>query len=465
MFETLSDRLGATFERLRGRGALTDSDVVEAMREVRVALLEADVALAVVKDFIAKVQEKAVGHDVLRSVTPGQQVVKIVHDELVHVLGDESASIDLEAPAPVVVMMVGLQGSGKTTTTAKVALRLQTRDRRKVLMASLDTQRPAAQDQLRILGEQAGVSTLPIMAGQIPVDIAKRAVTAAKFGGYDVVMLDTAGRLQIDELLMTEAVRVREATQPHEVLLVADSLTGQDAVNIAKTFKDRLAITGIILTRMDGDGRGGAALSMRAVTGAPIKLIGVGEKLDALEDFHPQRIAGRILGMGDVVSLVEKAAETIDQQKAEKIAAKMRKGEFDLDDFADQLKQMRRMGGLQGVMAMLPGVGKIKDQLDSAGFDENMLKRQEAIVSSMTKQERTKPDVLNGSRRKRIAKGAGVEVSEVNKLLKMHRQMADVMKSMSKNKGLLSKLTGAMPMGGGLPPGMKLPPGFPGGRK
>jgi signal recognition particle subunit SRP54 len=465
MFETLSDRLGATFERLRGRGALTDSDVVEAMREVRVALLEADVALPVVKDFITKVQEKAIGHDVLRSVTPGQQVVKIVHDELIHVLGDESATIDLEAPAPVVVMMVGLQGSGKTTTTAKIALRLQTRDRRKVLMASLDTQRPAAQEQLKILGEQAGVSTLPIMAGQIPVDIAKRAVTAAKFGGYDVVMLDTAGRLQIDELLMAEAVRVREATQPHEVLLVADSLTGQDAVNIAKTFKERLAITGIVLTRMDGDGRGGAALSMRAVTGAPIKLIGVGEKLDALEEFHPARVAGRILGMGDVVSLVEKASEQIDQQKAEKIAAKMKKGEFDLDDFADQLKQMRRMGGLQGVMAMLPGVGKIKDQLDSAGFDESMLKRQEAIVSSMTKQERTKPDVLNGSRRKRIAKGAGVEVSEVNKLLKMHRQMADVMKSMAKNKGLLSRLTGAMPMGGGLPPGMKLPPGFPGGRK
>lgn len=464
MFESLSDKLGATFDRLRGRGALTESDVAEAMREVRVALLEADVALPVVKDFIARAQEKAIGQDVLRSVTPGQQVVKIVHDELVHMLGDESVSIDLEAPAPVVVMMVGLQGSGKTTTTAKIANRLQTRDRRKVLMASLDTRRPAAQEQLKILGEQANVATLPIIAGQRPADIAKRAVTSAKFGGYDVVMLDTAGRLQIDEALMAEAAEVRDLAQPHEVLLVADSLTGQDAVNIAKTFKERLSITGIVLTRMDGDGRGGAALSMRAVTGSPIKLIGVGEKLDALEDFHPQRVAGRILGMGDVVSLVEKAAETLDQQEAEKLAAKMKKGEFDLDDLAKQLRQMRQMGGFQGVLAMLPGVGKIKDKLDGAGFDDKMLKRQEAIVSSMTKQERSDPDVLNGSRRKRIARGAGVEVSEVNKLLKMHRQMADMMKSMSKNKGLLSRLTGAMPMGG-LPPGMKLPPGFPGGRR
>lgn len=466
MFDTLTSKLGQVFDRLRGRGALSEADVNEAMREVRVALLEADVAIGVVKDFIEKVRVKAVGQDVLRSVTPGQQVVKIVHDELAAMLGETAVGIDLEAPAPVVIMMVGLQGSGKTTTTAKIANRLVKRDRKKVLMVSLDVQRPAAQEQLRVLGEQAGVPTLPIIAGQMPVDIAKRAVTAGKLSGYDVVMFDTAGRLHIDEQLMAEVAAIRDIAKPHETLLVADALTGQDAVNIAKTFKDRVGITGLVLTRMDGDGRGGAALSMRAVTGAPIKLVGVGEKLDALEDFHPQRVAGRILGMGDVVSLVEKAAETIDQAKAEAMAKRMESGKFTLDDLAEQLKQMQRIGGMKGVLGMLPGVGKIKSAIDSAGLDEKIFLRQQAMISSMTKKERANPDIINGSRRKRIAKGSGVDVSELNKLLKMHRQMADMMKDLKKGKkGGLGALFG---MGGGMPqmppgglPG--LPPGF--GRK
>ena len=466
MFDTLTSKLGQVFDRLRGRGALSEADVNEAMREVRVALLEADVAIGVVKDFIEKVRVKAVGHDVLRSVTPGQQVVKIVHDELAAMLGDTAVGIDLEAPAPVVIMMVGLQGSGKTTTTAKIANRLVKRDRKKVLMVSLDVQRPAAQEQLRVLGEQAGVPTLPIIAGQAPVDIAKRAVTAGKLSGYDVVMFDTAGRLHIDEQLMAEVAAIRDIAKPHETLLVADALTGQDAVNIAKTFKDRVGITGLVLTRMDGDGRGGAALSMRAVTGAPIKLVGLGEKLDALEDFHPQRVAGRILGMGDVVSLVEKAAETIDAEKAQAMAKRMEKGEFTLDDLSEQLKQMQKIGGMKGVLGMLPGVGKIKNAIDQAGLDEKIFLRQQAMISSMTKKERAKPDIINGSRRKRIAKGAGVDVSELNKLLKMHRQMADMMKDLKKGKkgglGALFGMGGGMP---GLPPGglPGLPPGF--GRK
>ena len=468
MFDTLTTRLGQVFDRLRGRGALSESDVNEALREVRVALLEADVAIGVVKDFIEKVRVKAVGHDVLRSVTPGQQVVKIVHDELAAMLGDTAVGIDLEAPAPVVIMMVGLQGSGKTTTTAKIAKRLVKRDRKKVLMVSLDVQRPAAQEQLKVLGEQAGVPTLPIIAGQMPVDIAKRAVTAGRLSGYDVVLFDTAGRLHIDEQLMAEVAAIRDIAKPHETLLVADALTGQDAVNIAKTFKDRVGITGLVLTRMDGDGRGGAALSMRAVTGAPIKLVGMGEKLDALEDFHPQRVAGRILGMDDIVSLVEKAGETIDAEKAQAMAKRMEAGNFTLDDLAEQLKQMQKIGGMKGVLGMLPGVGKIKGAIDQAGLDEKVFVRQQAMISSMTKKERAKPDILNGSRRKRIAKGSGVEVSELNKLLKMHRQMADMMKDLKKGKkGGLGALFG---MGGGagmpgLPPGglPGLPPGF--GRK
>ena len=450
MFETLSGRLGDVLTKLKGRGALGEKDVDEAMREVRRALLEADVALPVAKSFIDKVKERAVGHEVLKSVTPGQQVIKIVHDELVGMLGGTEAdtSISLRAASPVVLMMVGLQGSGKTTSTAKIAKRLTTREKRKVMMASLDTRRPAAQEQLRILGEQVDVATLPIVAGQEPVQIAKRAVEAARLGGFDVLMLDTAGRIHIDEELMAEVAQVRDIASPHETLLVADSLTGQDAVNVAEQFNARIGVTGIVLTRADGDGRGGAALSMRAVTGVPIKLLGTGEKMDALEDFRADRVAGRILGMGDIVSLVEKAAETIDAAKAEQMAAKLRKGQFDLDDLADQLRQMSRMGGMKGLLGMMPGVGKAQMQAAQAHMGDGTIKRQVAIISSMTKSERKDPKVLNSSRKKRIAKGSGTEVQEINRLLKMHRQMADMMKAMGRQKGgLMSKLFG----GGGAP--------------
>src|SRR5690606_15010763 len=363
MFQSLSDRLSGIFDKLTKRGALTDSDVSEAMREVRRALLEADVALEVVREFTEKVKEKAVGQNVVKSVTPGQMVVKIVHDELVRVLGSDAQHIDVAATPPVPILMVGLQGSGKTTTSAKIAYRLKNREKKRVLMASLDTRRPAAQEQLRVLGEQIDVPTLPIIAGQTPLQIARRALDAARLGGYDVVILDTAGRVTVDEALMLEVAEVKAATNPHEVLLVADSLTGQDAVNTAKAFDSRVGVTGIVLTRIDGDGRGGAALSMRAVTGKPIKLLGTGEKWDALEDFHPERIANRILGLGDIVSLVEKAAQTIDAEKAQKIAQKMRKGEFDLEDLAEQIKQMQKIGGMSGVLGMLPGIGKIRNQI------------------------------------------------------------------------------------------------------
>jgi signal recognition particle subunit SRP54 len=455
MFDSLQKRLGATFDRLRGRGALSEADVDEALREVRVALLEADVALPVVKDFVDRVRPRAVGESVIRSVTPGQQVVKIVHDALVETLGEKNEALDLGSP-PAPILMVGLQGSGKTTTSAKLGMLLQGREKKRVLMASLDTRRPAAMEQLKVLGEQAGVATLPIVAGQGPVEIAKRAMASAKVGGYDVLILDTAGRQHIDEQLMAEVASVRDQVKPHETLLVADSLTGQDAVNIAKSFNERVKLSGIVLTRADGDARGGAALSMRQVTGAPIKFLGVGEKLDALEAFHPDRVANRILDMGDVVSLVEKAAETLDKEKAEALARKMKKGEFDMNDLAQQLQQMKKLGGMSGVLAMLPGVGKVKDQMSAAGIDDKILVRQEAIISSMTKKERVKPDIINGSRRKRIAAGAGVEVSEVNKLLKMHRQMSDVMKKMGRmgprGMGGLSQL-----LGGGMP---SLPPGM-----
>ncbi|MCW5751234.1 MAG: signal recognition particle protein [Alphaproteobacteria bacterium] len=446
MFDSLSSRLTSVFDRLTKRGALTDVDVNEALREVRVALLEADVALPVVKSFIDQVRNKAVGAQVLRSVTPGQMVVKLVHDQLTEMLGSEAAEIDLVAPAPVPVLIVGLQGSGKTTTTAKVARRLVQRERRKVLMASLDVYRPAAQEQLRVLGEQVGVPTLPIVVGQMPVDIAKRALQAAKLQGYDVVMLDTAGRLHIDEALMQEVQAVRDAVSPHETLLVADALTGQDAVNVARQFKERVGVTGIVLTRVDGDGRGGAALSMRAVTGAPIKLIGIGEKLDEIEPFHPGRIASRILGMGDVVSLVEKAAETIEKEEAEKIAAKMKKGDFDLDDLRAQLQQMRKLGGMQGVLSMLPGVQKMKKQLSQASIDEKMLTRQEAIIGSMTPAERRNPKLIHASRKRRIAAGSGTSVQDVNRLLKQHLQMAQMMKQMGKlgQKGMMRSGLGGL---------------------
>jgi signal recognition particle subunit SRP54 len=453
LFESLQSRLTGVFGKLRGRGALSEADVDAALAEVRTALVEADVALPVVKDFIDKVRPRAIGESVIRSVSPGQQVIKIVHDVLVETLGNENEQLNIGSP-PAPILMVGLQGSGKTTTSAKLGLLLQTKEKKRVLMASLDTTRPAAMEQLRVLGEQAGIATLPIIAGQDPLAIAKRAIASARVGGYDAVILDTAGRQHVDDQLMAEVAAVKALTGPHEILLVADSLTGQDAVNIAKSFNERVGITGIILTRVDGDGRGGAALSMRAVTGAPIKFLGAGEKLDALEAFHPARVAGRILDMGDVVSLVERASETIDKEEAEKLAAKMKKGQFDMNDLKSQLNQMKKLGGMKGVLGMLPGVGKIKDQLDAAGLDDKILTRQEAIIGSMTRQERGDPDLINGSRRKRIAAGAGVEVSEVNKLLKMHRQMADMMKKMGKG-GRMPQMPGGMGgmFGGGMPPG------------
>jgi signal recognition particle subunit SRP54 len=464
MFETLSERLGAILDKLTRKGALGEADVNEAMREVRRALLEADVALDVVRDFTDRVKEKAVGQEVVRSITPGQMVIKIVHDELVETLGARPEPIDLIATPPVAIMLVGLQGSGKTTTAAKIGKRLQARDKKKVLMASLDTRRPAAQEQLRVLGEQTGVATLLIVEGQDPAAITKRALQAAKTGGFDVLLLDTAGRTHIDEALMAETAEIAALAKPHETLLVADALTGQDAVNLARNFDTRLSLTGIVLTRVDGDGRGGAALSMRAVTGKPIKLMGVGEKLDALEEFDPSRIAGRILGMGDVVGLVEKAIETVEFDKAEKIAAKVRKGAFDLEDMAEQLRQVQKLGGMGGVLGMLPGVGKIKKQIDAANLDDSILKRQQAIIGSMTKSERKNPKLLNSSRRKRVAAGSGTSVQDINKLVKMHRQMADMMKSMGKKRGLLGSLFGGGPppeMPADLPAGTTLPPGMP----
>ena len=448
MFESLSDRLGGVFDRLRGRGALTDADVRAAMREVRVALLEADVALPVARDFVDKVTEQAVGQNVLRSVTPGQQVVKIVNDALVEMLGAEAADLELDVTPPAIVMMVGLQGSGKTTTTAKIALRLAKKQGKKVLMASLDVNRPNAQEQLAVLGTQAEVSTLPIVAGQQPVDIARRALQAAKLQSYDVLMLDTAGRLHIDQALMDEMRAVAEVTKPTEILLVVDALTGQDAVNVAKNFSDQVALTGVVLTRMDGDARGGAALSMRAVTGKPIKFAGMGEKLEALEAFDPKRVAGRILGMGDVVGLVERAAEAIQVEDAEKMAAKLAKGLFDMDDLRAQLAQMQRMGGIGALAGMIPGMKKAQAQVDQVG-GEKVLVRMDAIITSMTPKERRKPELLNAKRKIRIAKGSGTTVQDVNKLIKMHQEMANAMKKIKKMGGLagMAKMFGG---GGGL---------------
>src|SRR5579872_735394 len=452
MFDNLSERLGGILDRLTRRGALTEADVDAAMREVRRALLEADVALDVVRSFTEKVREQAIGATVVKSVTPGQMVVKIVHDQLVETLGSESQGIDLSAPPPVAIMMVGLQGSGKTTTTAKLARRLTERERRKVLMASLDTRRPAAMEQLAVLGRDVGVDTLPIMEGQTPPQIAQRALQAARLGGHDIVLLDTAGRTTLDEAMMAEAAEVKRASNPHEVLLVADALTGQDAVNLARSFNERVGLTGIVLTRVDGDGRGGAALSMRAVTGKPIKLIGTGEKLDAIEDFDPARIAGRILGMGDIVALVEKAAATIDAEKAARVAEKMRKGAFDLADLREQLLQMANMGGISGLMGMMPGIAKMKNQIANAGIDDKIIKRQVALIDSMTRAERKHPDILKASRKKRIAAGAGGKVEDVNKLLKMHRNMADMMKAMGSGKrGPMAGIAQAMGFGGGMP--------------
>ncbi|NQV82291.1 MAG: signal recognition particle protein [Rhodospirillales bacterium] len=452
MFDDLSGRLGGIFDKLTRRGALKAADVEVAMREIRVALLEADVALDVVKTFIEDVTVEAIGEKVLSSITPGQMVVKVVHDHLVKMLGAENTAINMAGTPPVAFLMVGLQGSGKTTTTAKLALRLTKRENKKVMMASLDVYRPAAQQQLLQLGEQTAIRTLAQVMGEMPVAIAKRAMKEAAREGMDVVILDTAGRLHIDDELMNEVAQIRDATRPIETLLVADALTGQDAVTMARDFNDRLGVTGIVLTRVDGDARGGAALSMRAVTGQPIKLMGTGEKLDALETFDAGRIAGSILGMGDIVGLVEKASDVVDQQDAEKMAAKMMKGQFTLADMAEQFKQLRKMGDIKGLMGMLPGAAKMKAQIADANIDDKTIARQEAIILSMTTKERQNPKVLNGSRRRRIAAGAGATVQDVNRVLKQFKQMAQMMKRAGK-MGKRGMMGGAGMMPPGMPPG------------
>ena len=491
MFENLAERLSGVFGRLTKQGALSNDDVVTALREVRIALLEADVSLPVARDFIKSVEAKATGQNVTKSVTPGQQVVKIVHDELVTMLKgtgtDETLKID-HPPSP--ILMVGLQGSGKTTTSAKLAKRLRDKDNKRVLMASLDVNRPAAMEQLQILGLQIGIDTLPIVKGEDPLTIAKRAKTQAALGGYDVYLLDTAGRLHIDRELISQAAAIRDIVKPRETLLVVDGLTGQDAVNVATEFNDKIGVSGVILTRMDGDGRGGAALSMRAVTGQPIRFVGVGEKVDALETFEPERIAGRILGMGDIVALVEKAQETIEAQQAEKMMKRFQKGQFNMNDLKLQLEQMMKMGGMESIMGMMPGAAKMAKQASEAGMDDKVFKRQIALINSMTKKERANPQILQASRKKRVATGSGMEVSELNKLLKMHRQMSDVMKKMGRGGMLKQAMRGmfgkgadlenfnpknmdakdlekaAKQLGGGLPsgklPGLGLPPGLSG---
>jgi signal recognition particle subunit SRP54 len=453
MFDSLSDKFTGIFEGLRKRGALTEADVSEALREVRLAMLDADVALPVVKDFVARVRERAVGAEVLWAVSPGQQVAKIVNDALVEALGGAGAvPLNLNAAPPVPILMVGLQGSGKTTTSGKLALRLKSREKKRILLASLDTQRPAAQLQLAQLAERAGVPSLPIVAGETPVQIARRAMEAGRREGFDVVILDTAGRLSIDQALMDEVRDIRAATNPVETLLVVDAMTGQDAVNTAKAFHDALTITGVVLTRMDGDSRGGAALSMRQVTGAPIKFSGSGEKIDALEEFHPERVAGRILGLGDIVGLVERAAETIDHDEAEKLARKMMKGQFSLEDYAAQLKQISKMGSLSSIVGMLPGMGAMKQKIEDANIDQTVFKRQAAIISSMTVKERRQPDIIKASRKKRIAAGSGTTVTDVNRLLKQFDDMSAMMKRMGKlgQKGLMrGGLSALMPQQGG----------------
>ena len=451
MFEALSGKLTGVFDGLRRRGALNETDVMEALREVRLALLDADVALDVVKDFIAKVRDRAIGQEVLDSVSPGQQVVKIVNDVMIEALGGEGAvPLNLAAVAPVPILMVGLQGSGKTTTSGKLALRFSQRLRKRVLLASLDTQRPAAQLQLQQLAERAGVGSLPIVPGETPLQIAARAMETGRREVYDIVILDTAGRLSIDAALMDEVRQIRAATNPAETLLVVDAMTGQDAVNTARAFNEAVGVTGIVMTRMDGDARGGAALSMRAITGAPIKLTGSGEKLDALEDFHPERVAGRILGMGDVLGLVERASETIDQEEAEKLARKMAKGKFDLEDFAAQLKQITKMGSLSSIVGMLPGGAKLQEQIGNKNIDTKMLARQAAIISSMTAKEKKAPDIIKASRKKRIAAGSGTTVQDVNRLLKQFDDMSAMMKRMNKlgQKGLMRHgISALMPQG------------------
>lgn len=458
MFESLSERLGSVFDRLTKQGALSEADVDAALREVRQALLEADVSLPVARDFVKAVKGKAMGQAVTKSVTPGQQVVKIVHDELVRVLAGEGEpdALKIDNP-PATILMVGLQGSGKTTTTAKLAKRLKEKNGKRVLLASLDTNRPAAMEQLAILGAQIGVDCLPIVKGESAVQIAKRAKTQANLGGYDVLFLDTAGRLHIDEVLMDEVQAVRDIAQPRETLLVVDGLTGQDAVNVATDFNAKVGISGVVLTRMDGDGRGGAALSMRAVTGKPIRFVGLGEKMDALETFEAERVAGRILGMGDIVALVEKARETFEAEQAERMAKRFQKGLFNMNDLKLQLEQMLKMGGMQGLMGMLPGMGGMAKKAEEAGFNDKMLKRQIALIQSMTKKERANPDLLAASRKKRIAAGAGLDVADLNKLLKQHKQMADMMKKMGKG-GMMKQAIKQMMGKGGMPDISKMSP-------
>ena len=441
MFEALSDKLTGIFNKITSRGVLSEDDINTAMREIRVALLEADVSLPVVKEFIAHAKAEAMGEKVVRSIQPGQMVVKIVHDELLKLLSSGDEELNLNAPAPVCVLMVGLQGSGKTTTSAKLAKRLASKNKKKVLLVSLDIYRPAAQEQLAQLASQIGGFSLPIVKGEKPASTTKRAIDFAKKGGFDVIILDTAGRLHIDQVLMDEVKEIKKIANPTEVLLVADAMIGQDACNVAREFNEQIGITGLVLTRIDGSSRAGAALSMKMVSGVPIKFLGLGEKLDEIEEFHADRLAGRILGQGDVVSLVEKAMDNVDKEDAEKLAQKMMKGAFNLEDMLSQLKQIQKIGSLGGIMGMLPGLSKFSSQIEAAGGDK-LIKKQEAIILSMTIKERRNPDIIKASRKKRIAQGAGVEVHEVNKLLKSYEQMSAMMKQMGKLGGM-SKLLGS----------------------
>lgn len=441
MFETLSNKLTAVFNKITSRGVLSEDDINTAMREIRIALLEADVSLPVVKDFIAHVKEQALGEKVVRSIQPGQMVVKIVHDELIKLLSSENAEINLQAPSPVCVLMVGLQGSGKTTTSAKIAKRLNFKQKKKVLLVSLDIYRPAAQEQLAQLATQINATSLPIIKGELPDQTTKRAIDFAKKGGFDVIVLDTAGRLHIDQQLMDEVKEVKKIANPTEVLLVADAMMGQDACTVAKEFNEQVGVTGLVLTRIDGSSRAGAALSMKMVANVPIKYLGVGEKLDEIEEFYADRLASRILGQGDVVSLVEKAIENVNREDAENMAKKLMKGSFSLEDMLSQLKQIQKIGSIGGIMGMLPGMSKFSAQIEAAGGDK-IIKKQEAIILSMTIKERRNPDIIKASRKKRIAAGAGVEVHEVNKLLKSYEQMSTMMKQMGKLGGM-SKLLGS----------------------
>ena len=445
MFENLTNKFEEIFSSLKKAPSLNEKQVDEGLRNIRQALLEADVALPVAKKFTENIRPKVIGQEIVRSTTPGQMIIKIVYDELVKFLGDTKSEINLNAVPPVSIMLVGLQGSGKTTTTAKLAKYLELNNKKKVLMVSLDIYRPAAQEQLKILGEQNSILTLPIIDGQLPIDICKRALSAATLNGADVILFDTAGRTQIDLQMMSEIKQIQSTVNPNEILLVADSLTGQVAVNIASEFKKTANVSGIILTRIDGDGRGGAAVSMKDVAAVPIKFIGIGEKIENFEVFHPERIAKRILGMGDIISLVEKASQDLDEEKIKKIEENLKKGKFSMDDYLSQLKQMKKIGGIEGVLSFLPGVSKIKSQMDNAGVDEKIIPKNEAIILSMTKKERDNPKIINGSRRKRIANGSGTDVATINKLLKQFRLMTDMMKKMSKGdlKGMGDK---------GLPP-------------